>query len=96
MPCQHPEQVLGEAYRRYAHVVAIRPLPFILLPIVVTLLSGAGIVRFHVLRDADILYANYDARFLHERRLLLSKWANSDNNFHPGKREVHSFECRTN
>ena len=85
MPCQHPEHVLGEAYRRYARVVAMHPLPFVLVPIALTLISGAGIVRFHIMRDADILYADYDARFLQERRLLLSKWANSDDNFHPGE-----------
>uniref|UniRef100_A0A7E4VIM3 SSD domain-containing protein n=1 Tax=Panagrellus redivivus TaxID=6233 RepID=A0A7E4VIM3_PANRE len=63
------------------------PLPFIILPIVLTAVLSTSILggHFEIIRGVHFLYAPLNAPWKAEEAIFRDLWANSDDKFYPGK-----------
>lgn len=70
---------------RYARFVARHPWPFIVVPIIVTVILSTSIFyKFHIVRGVDYLYAPIGAKWKVEEEIFHRNWANTDDQYYPG------------
>lgn len=78
------EKPLGNLCKRYARIVALYPIPFIVVPIIVTAVLSTGVAKLKIFRNVDYLFAPLDARWKYEEQVFHDLWAKTDEMFYPG------------
>uniref|UniRef100_A0AC34QRE2 SSD domain-containing protein n=1 Tax=Panagrolaimus sp. JU765 TaxID=591449 RepID=A0AC34QRE2_9BILA len=82
-PLEKPWANLCGSYCRF---VARHPVPFIVLPILLTAFLSTSILgNFKIVRGVHFLYAPLNAPWKHEESVFKENWASSDSKFYPGK-----------
>ena len=73
---------LENLFFKYGMLIGRKPLPFLLVPILITMLSLTGFVRFAFLTDSEYLYTPKNGEAKDERQFFLDKFPeDQDNNF---------------
>ncbi|KAI6224252.1 SSD domain-containing protein [Aphelenchoides fujianensis] len=80
------ERAVAGATDRVARSIARHPLPFILVPLLLTAVLAVGIWRnLRVVRGVQFLYSPQDADWKHEEAVFRRRWADDEERFFPGR-----------
>lgn len=79
------EQLINSFCGRYVRIVALYPVPFIIVPIILTAALSTGFIfKFEIYRNIDYLFSPTDARWKYEEQVFCELWAQRDDQFYPG------------
>lgn len=87
------ERRLSKLCRRYSLIVADYPLPFIIVPIIITAISIGGWAYKNDYTDAGELYTPQGAQSKIDQKLITSLFPQVDGNYLPGKLVLYKREC---
>ncbi|KAI6228789.1 Patched family protein [Aphelenchoides fujianensis] len=80
------ERAVAGATGRVARWIARHPLPFIVVPLVLTAVLAVGIVRnLRIVRGVQFLYSPQDADWKHEEAVFRQRWVDDEQRFFPGR-----------
>ncbi|KAI6221798.1 Patched family protein [Aphelenchoides fujianensis] len=80
------ERAVAGATGRVARLIARHPLPFIVVPLLLTAVLAAGIWRnLRVVRGVQFLYSPQDADWKREEAIFRQRWADDERRFFPGR-----------
>lgn len=87
------ERRLSSLSRRYAYIVADHPLPFIVIPIILSLVGAGGFAFMVDYIDASDLFTPQSAQSKVDQRLINSYFPQSDGHYLPGRLVVYKREA---
>lgn len=90
------ERPLALWFARYGRYVTHHPLPFIALPVLLTLLMSSGFIYLDSLTDAIYLFTPLDAQSKHERQTIHDLWPLVNGSYIPGRAVTQSREVQVN
>ena len=74
---------LEKLFFKYGMLIGRKPLPFLLVPVLITIFSLTGFLRFAILTDSEYLYTPKNGEAKVERQFFLDKFPeDQDNNFY--------------
>lgn len=88
------ERPLSKTFYRYGHFVALHPLPFVAIPLLVTAFCAVGLLHLDPLTDAVYLFTPSDAPSKTERQIIHDLWPLHRHNYIPGRAVTQSREVQ--
>uniref|UniRef100_A0A0N5AM40 SSD domain-containing protein n=1 Tax=Syphacia muris TaxID=451379 RepID=A0A0N5AM40_9BILA len=88
------ERPLSKAFYRYGRFVAIHPLPFIAIPLLITAFCAVGFLHMDPLTDAVYLFTPTNAPSKAERQIIHDLWPLHRHNYIPGRAVTQSREVQ--
>uniref|UniRef100_A0A0N5BIX9 SSD domain-containing protein n=1 Tax=Strongyloides papillosus TaxID=174720 RepID=A0A0N5BIX9_STREA len=88
------EKPLAIFFRNYGVLVARYPLPFIIIPLILTLITSIGIFHLNTISDAIYLFTPSDAPSKMERQVIHNLWPLNNENYIPGRAVTQSREIQ--
>lgn len=88
------ERPLSKIFYRYGRFVALHPLPFIVIPLLVTATCAVGFLHLDPLTDAVYLFTPTNAPSKVERQIIHDLWPLHNHNYIPGRVVTQSREVQ--
>ena len=88
------EKPLAMLFYRYGRAVAKRPIPFIFVPLLITLVSALGFLQLNTVSDPIYLFTPTDAQSKAERQSIHDLWPLRSGNYVPGRAVTQSREVQ--
>uniref|UniRef100_A0A915PT93 SSD domain-containing protein n=1 Tax=Setaria digitata TaxID=48799 RepID=A0A915PT93_9BILA len=88
------EGPLSRLFYRYGQYVALHPLPFIAVPILITAFCSISLLHIHPVADPIYLFTPRNAPSKYERQVIHNLWPLHYNNYIPGRAVTQSREVQ--
>ncbi|KHN86876.1 Patched domain-containing protein 3 [Toxocara canis] len=88
------ERPLSKLFYRYGRFVALHPLPFVVVPLLITFTCSIGFLHLDPLTDAIYLFTPTNAPSKVERQIIHELWPLHDHNYIPGRVVTQSREVQ--
>ncbi|OUC42082.1 hypothetical protein D917_10472, partial [Trichinella nativa] len=88
------EKYLNRGFRLYAAWVCQHPWPFIVVPVLLSVVLSAGIPYRHVLYSALYLYTPQDGTSKYEQRVFEQTWPQTNTTFQPSRSVIDLRQCQ--
>jgi hypothetical protein len=88
------EKPMAMLFYRYGRAVAKRPISFIFVPLLITLISALGFLQLNTVSDPIYLFTPTDAQSKAERQSIHDLWPLRSGNYVPGRAVTQSREVQ--
>uniref|UniRef100_A0A0R3RUM8 SSD domain-containing protein n=1 Tax=Elaeophora elaphi TaxID=1147741 RepID=A0A0R3RUM8_9BILA len=88
------EAPLSRLFYRYGRYVALHPLPFIAIPVLITAFCSISLLHIHPVTDPIFLFTPRNAPSKYERQVIHNLWPLHYNNYIPGRAVTQSREIQ--